>query len=193
MGTPHFTWALFSNCLGSDNPYQPAAPCGFLFFPAWALTSSAGQLPCVYALIIFLGFWHLYWIAPYSRDTPHIAWILFPCVGSCVDTALNHCSSFLPSMGVYLGFRIELLIRKRGRERGSPIPWSLSCLSSSSSNFSFVVVLALLILLELLPLNWFPNWSLPLSSPSSVLLSVRCVDIIIAISCINCVMPSHYL
>ena len=80
-----------------------------------------------------------------------------------------------------------------GREKGSLIPWSLSCLSSSSSNFSSVVVLALLILLELLSLNWFPNWSLPLSSPSSVLLSVRCVDIIVAISWVNCVMPSHYL
>ena len=85
-------------------------------------------------------------------------------------------------MDVYLGFRIELLIRTMGREKGSLIPWSLSCLSSSSSNFSSVVVLALLILLELLSLNWFPNWSLPLSSPSSVLLSVRCVDIIVAIS-----------
>ena len=152
------------------------------------------------------------WATPLCVCPRYFSWVLKPildcplqqghssycldspcCIGSYVDTALNHCGSFLASMDVYLGFRIELLIRKRGKEKGSLISWSVSCLSSSSSNFSFVVVLALLILLELLLLNWFPKWSLPLSSSSSVLLSVRCIGVMVAISCINCVMPLHYL
>ena len=109
----------------------------------------------------------------------------------------GYCSEplwfLLSKYGCLPGFRIELLIRKGGKEKGSLISWSVSCLSSSSSNFSFVVVLALLILLELLPLNWFPKWSLPLSSSSSVLMSVRCIGVMVAISCINCVMLLHYL
>ena len=76
-----FTWKLFSNCFGSDNPYQPAAPCGLLLLPGWALTSNAGQLPCVYALVILLGFWHHILDCPLQYGHFSYAWTHSLCVG----------------------------------------------------------------------------------------------------------------
>lgn len=76
-----FTWKLFSNCFGSDNPYQPAGPCGFLLLPGWALTSNAGQLPCVYTLVILLGFWHHILDCPLEYGHFSYSWTHSLCIG----------------------------------------------------------------------------------------------------------------
>lgn len=101
-----FAWILFSNCFDPDTPHQAAVPCGCHVLPAWALTSSAGQLPVCAPLLFFLSSDILCWIASYNMDTLLILLGVFPCwVPSYVDTALDHCSYFLPSVDMYLGFR----------------------------------------------------------------------------------------
>lgn len=104
----------------SDSSYRAAAPCGCPLLPAWALTSNAGQRPCVGTCVTQA----LCRLAPYSMDT------LLVSLGVCLPTsgpllcgyhsspALDRCGCCSPSVVVYLGFRLKQLIRKRGREKG---------------------------------------------------------------------------
>lgn len=88
------------------------------------LTSNAGHAPCVgtcvtllnlYAGLLLTG-WTL---SSYPFESTSPCWV--PSCGYHSSPALDHCGCFSPSVAVYLGFRLKLLIRKRGREKGSLI------------------------------------------------------------------------
>lgn len=114
-------WIPSSLNSGPDFPQWASPLCGHPCYSSWVLCCKA---------------------CPLQHGHPsHIVWTLCPMLGAFLcgyhsQSTQDHCDYLSPSMDVYLGFRIKLSVRKRGREEGSLVYFLISFLS-----FFFVIQL----------------------------------------------------
>lgn len=73
----------------SDTSYRAAAPCGCPLLPAWALTSNAGQRPCVGTCVTLLRLYADLLLTAWTLSSYHLVSASPRRVPSCVDTTFH--------------------------------------------------------------------------------------------------------